>query len=150
METFRKNSSNAGHANTGLVTGTLTGHEMNGLENSEVPESLVTDGFFVKQGEMMVKVVYDDIMWVEAGGNYSHIHLIGKQPPITVVHHLGRVEEYLPRHMFTRINKSEIVNLHLVDRFCGNLIYINKRSFVVAENCRNYVFSCFKVLIRKK
>jgi len=149
METFKKDKQRADFTGAVISGGAATLYEMNMLKRAGLPMSYVTDGFFVRHDDMTVKIQYGDIVWVEAGGNYSHIHCRDKSR-ITVVHNLGRLEEMLPQRYFTRINKSEIVNLHLVDRFCGNLIYINKRAYTVAANCREYVFSCFSVLLRKR
>lgn len=149
METFKKNKEKADCIPSVRMCSIAIENEVKSLKEANLPVSYITDGFFFRQNDMMVKVQYSDIVWVEAGGNYSHIHL-KTGGHITVVHHLGRLEEMLPERYFTRINKSEIVNLHLVDRFCGNLIYVQNRSFTVAGNYREYVFSCFNVLIRKK
>lgn len=149
METFKKHN--------GLTNLTMSvdasinpaSRETEMLMEAGLPAGYVTDGFFVKQGEMMVKISYSEIVWVEAGGNYSHIHFRDRAH-ITVVHNIGRVAEMLPKRYFTRINKSEIVNLHYVNKFCGNLIYISGKSFAVASNYREYVFSCFNMLVRRK
>jgi len=149
METFNKDKNGADIFHS---LGTGERDELDELDlpdRSGLPVGYVTDGFFVKHEDMSVKVSYRDIVWVEAGGNYSHIHF-KSNPRITVVHNLGRLEEMLPKRYFTRINKSEIVNLHLVDRFCGNMLYINKRSYTIAPAYRDYVFSCFNILTRKK
>lgn len=149
METFKKDWQESSSSQSATADITSTVKELHLLNQAELPTSYVVNGFFVKQDDMTIKIFYNDIVWIEAGGNYSHIHFKDK-PHITVVHNLGRLAEILPKKYFTRINKSEIVNLHLVDKFCGNLIYINTHPFVVAANCREYVFSCFNVLIRKR
>ena len=149
METFKKNNGFTGLTKSVDFTPTPMDREAAMLKEAGFPAGYVTDGFFVKQDDMMVKILYSEIMWIEAGGNYSHIHLKDKSF-ITVVHNIGKVAEMLPERYFTRINKSEIVNLHDVNKFCGNLIYIGNRSFTVAANYREYVFSCFNMLIRRK
>lgn len=149
METYNKDKNRADLFHAPCTGGPDRADELNLPDGSGLPIGYVTDGFFIKHGDMLVKVSYRDIVWVEAGGNYSHIHF-KSNPHITVVHHLGRLEEMLPKKYFTRINKSEIVNLYLVDRFCGNMLYINKRSYTIAPAYREYVFSCFNILTRKR
>ncbi len=149
METFRKNN---GHKRDSMSIDAIidpNDRASEVLKEAGLPASYVTDGFFVKQGDMMVKIRYNEIVWIEAGGNYSHIHFKDKSH-ITIIHNIGRVQDMLPERYFTRINKSEIVNLHYVSKFCGNLIYIGGKSFTVASNYREYVFSCFNILVRKR
>lgn len=149
METFKKNNGLTRLIKSVDFSHNLMKRETEILNDAGFPVGYVTDGFFVKQDDMMIKIHYSEIMWIEAGGNYSHIHLKDKSF-ITVVHNLGRVFEMLPKRYFTRINKSEIVNLYDVGKICGNLIYIGNKSFAVASNYREYVFSCFNMLIRRK
>lgn len=149
MESYKKYKRNADFIRSVRTNEAEIIREITLLKKASLPIGYVTDGFFIKQEEMMVKVAYSEIVWVEAGGNYSHIHLKGNSH-ISVVHNLGRLEDMLPKRYFTRINKSEIVNLHLVDRFCGNMLYINRRTHTIAPAYREYVFSCFNILIRKK
>lgn len=149
METFKNKNTSTGRDSLIRPADIANLRELELLKASGLLASFVTNGFFVKKDDMQIKILYEGIIWVEADGNYSHFHFRSNQP-LTVVHNIGRVEEILPVRYFTRINKSEIVNLHYVDKCCGNLIYINNRSFSVAANCRDYVFSCFNVLIRKK
>ncbi|MBE6294719.1 MAG: LytTR family transcriptional regulator [Bacteroidales bacterium] len=146
METFKKHNGLTMSANSAINTAS---RETEILMEAGLPVGYVIDGFFVKQNEMMVKISYSEIVWVEAGGNYSHIHFKDRAH-ISVVHNIGRVAEMLPKRYFTRINKSEIVNLHYVNKLCGNLIYIEGRSFTVASNYKEYVFSCFNILVRRK
>jgi two-component system, LytTR family, response regulator len=57
----------------------------------------------------------DEIVYVEASGNYSVFHLANnKTETITMI--LGKVEEQLPEENFFRVSRSFIINLSYIKR----------------------------------
>lgn len=109
----------------------------------------VNNGFFVMSNGFYVKVVYDDILWMESYHNYLDIHIKDEQK-ICVIHPLSRMEEFLPKDSFIRIHRSVIVNINAVNRFTGNVLYIGKKHLDVSRPYREIVFSCFDILERKR
>lgn len=51
----------------------------------------------------------------------------------------------LPKNLFMRINRSEIVNIYHISKYYGNTIYLDDcaKSFVVGKTFREQVFRCF-------
>ena len=89
-------------------------------------DRVVKNGFFVKTDERWAKVRYDEILWVRAFENGSVMFLTNERS-LMVNHRLWRIEEMLTEHPnFVRINRSEIVNLDVIDGFEGNCYYIGK------------------------
>ena len=87
------------------------------VEDSRQSPYVVRDGFFVKTDERWAKVKYDEILWVRAFENGSVVFLTGERS-LMVNHRLWRIEEMLTEHPnFVRINRSEIVNLDVIDGF---------------------------------
>lgn len=113
------------------------------------PAAYVTDGFFVKPfgKDMRIKICYADIVWVEADNNHSHIHLT-TGTHVSVSYNILRLEVLLPIDRFVRVSRSEIVNIHRVNKYCGNTLYVEgcTRPFTVGRNFREYIFSCFEEL----
>ncbi len=52
----------------------------------------------------------EDIIYIEADGNYSIIHLIDEKTD-TITVSLGQISQYLPGDQFFRISRSAIINL---------------------------------------
>ncbi len=75
-------------------------------------------------------VCFRHVVWVEADGNYSHIHLInGKY--ISVSLNIGQVERVLsssPDNAFVRISRSTIISLQWLDRREANLLLSHTRA----------------------
>ena len=57
----------------------------------------------------------DEIIYVEASGNYSIFHL-GNNKTETITMILGKVEDQLPEQNFFRISRSFIINLSFIKR----------------------------------
>lgn len=109
----------------------------------------VKNAFFVMSNGFYVKVMHEDILWLESFHNYLDIHLKGEQK-LCVIHPLSRMEKFLPPDSFIRIHRSVIVNVNAVDRFTGNVLYVGKRRLDVSRPYREVIFSCFDVLERKR
>lgn len=119
------------------------------FENDLLCPDPVSDAIFVKPlgHDFYVKVFYDDIVWIEAENNYSHIHhRDGKRT--TIAFNLKKIQEDLSECFFYRINRSEIVNIRYVSRYCGRVFYCqySNHQFVVSEPLSACFFACFHVL----
>lgn len=110
------------------------------------PTAYVMDGFFVKPmgNDMRIKLRYSEIVWVEAENNYSHIHTT-KGKFISVTCNIQHVMDALPKSLFIRINRSEIINIYRIIKYYGNTLYLDgsTKSFVVSKSFRDQIFTCF-------
>lgn len=101
------------------------------------------NGFFVKTDERWAKVKYDEILWVRAFENGSVVFLTGERS-LMVNHRLWRIEEILTEYPnFVRINRSEIVNLDVIDGFEGNCYYIGKNPLYATGDYRKRLEGAF-------
>lgn len=86
-----------------------------------VPAQPATANFFlVKEDKKLIKVVPEDILFVEAMKDYLTIYL----PNRTIVTHMTmtKIEEMLPASQFLRVNRSYIVRKGAIREIDGNLI----------------------------
>lgn len=104
----------------------------------------VSEAIFVRDSNYYCRILYADILWVGAYNNYCEIHCCDGKT-YCAVHSLVKMERILPPELFVRIHRSYIVNIHAVDRFIGNMVYIGKQRLDVSRPYRK-VFSCFDVL----
>lgn len=51
----------------------------------------------------------------------------------------------LPKSLFIRINRSEIINIYRIIKYYGNTLYLDgsTKSFVVSKSFRDQIFTCF-------
>jgi DNA-binding LytR/AlgR family response regulator len=76
---------------------------------SQDAKLLVKDAVFVRHEGSLVKVKFDDILWLKGDGNYTT--LITKKAVFSVRNILKEFESVLPEDQFMRIHKSYIVQV---------------------------------------
>ncbi len=74
---------------------------------------LIKDAVFVRQDGNLIKIKHEDILWLKADGNYTHLFTrIGK---FSVRHILKDFETLIPQDKFLRVHKSYIVQVGLIE-----------------------------------
>ncbi len=79
---------------------------------AQVRSSSRTSRFVVKENDRILLVPVNDIEWIEASGNYVHLH--HRRGMHLVRDTLTRVEQTLDPHDFVRIHRSAIVRISSV------------------------------------
>jgi len=90
------------------------------------------DYFFVKADNRLVRIAFDDILFVEALQNYVTIHTKDKKY-ITYLT-FKSVEEYLPADKFIKTHKSYIVSASKIDSIEGNDLRIGNQHMPISRN----------------
>ncbi len=91
---------------------------------------------FLKVEYQLVKVMLDDILYVEGLKDYVKVHLKSKEHPLLTLNSLKAMEEKLPAGKFTRIHRSFIVSIDNVDSISKNSVEIGKTHLTISENYR--------------
>jgi response regulator receiver domain protein len=83
---------------------------------------------FVKSEYKLVKIMFDDILYIEGLKDYVKIYLTDGRDPVMSLMNMKKIEESLPKPEFMRIHRSYIVHMRKIegiDRFrvvIGNAI----------------------------
>lgn len=86
---------------------------------------------FVKDSGMLKRISIDDILFLEAMGDYVKVHTA---PKFHVVHAtLKSIEEKLPQTKFLRVHRSYIVAINKIDFIQEGTITIGKTTIPVAD-----------------
>lgn len=85
----------------------------------------------------MVKLLIDEVLFVEAMQNYVMINTSGKKY-ITYLT-FKALEDYLPADKFLKVHKSYIVALSKVDSIEGNEIRIGQHHIPISRNQKEEV-----------
>jgi DNA-binding LytR/AlgR family response regulator len=91
--------------------------------------------FFVKSDYKMVKVIFKEILFVEALQKYVRIHTVNQR--VITLMSMSQLEEQLPAEHFFRIHRSHIVNIDKVDSIEGNLVHITKHQLSISKGQRD-------------
>lgn len=95
------------------------------------------DYFFIKSDNKLIKIKYDEILFVEALQNYVAVHTTEKKY-ITYLT-FRSIEEYLPAGRFVRTHKSFIVAAAKVESIEGNDIRIGQHHIPISRTEREAV-----------
>jgi DNA-binding LytR/AlgR family response regulator len=95
------------------------------------------DYFFIKSDNKLVKIKYDEILFIEALQNYVAVHTTEKKY-ITYLT-FRSIEEYLPAGRFVRTHKSFIVAAAKVESIEGNDIRIGQHHIPISRTERETV-----------
>lgn len=95
------------------------------------------DYIFVKSNGIMEKVLFTDILYVEALQNYILIHT--QTGRLIVYSTLKNIEIHLPASLFIRVHKSYIVAIGKVDRIDHNRLFINNIAINISKNNKEEV-----------
>ncbi|WP_195570954.1 LytR/AlgR family response regulator transcription factor [Bacteroides nordii] len=107
------------------------------------------DGFFIRQNDFFKKILFCEIMWVEASRSYCYIHTT-KQNKLIVTCPMAEVKKKLPPELFIQIHRSYIINKKCVNKYIGNMVYIDKQSFPVSRKFKPMVLDQFLFLENPK
>ncbi|ANH83354.1 DNA-binding response regulator [Niabella ginsenosidivorans] len=94
------------------------------------------DYLFLKDGYEQVRVLLDDILYIEAAGNYLNVVLKNKKIMTRIT--INDMMNLLPQDQFTRIHRSYIVAKNKVTRFNKQAVFIDLLEFPIGSS---YVFA---------
>lgn len=90
---------------------------------------------FVKDNGVLKRVNVDDILFLEAMGDYVKVHTSQK---FHVLHStLKAIEEKLPPSKFIRVHRSYIISINKIDSIQDGVIAIGKSTIPVADTYRS-------------
>ncbi|WP_462248817.1 LytR/AlgR family response regulator transcription factor [Ferruginibacter sp.] len=107
---------------------------------SSVPEvaeavSNTNDFFFVKADGGLVKILFAEILFIEALKEY--VKIVTKEKSVITYHTISGLEDKLPAGKFYRIHRSYIVNIKAITSIEGFTVKINKEELPISRNERD-------------
>ena len=90
--------------------------------------------FFVKVNNKFEKVLYEDVLFVEALQNYVAIHSVRKKLVSYIT--LSNLEKQLPAELFMRVHKSYIVALNKIDAIESHSVAIGSNHVAVSRTLK--------------
>jgi len=91
-----------------------------------------TDHLFLKTGYEQVKVLFDDILYLEAAGNYVNF-VVKDRPPVLSRSTFLEVISQLPGHQFARVHRSFVVAINKIDKLERHQVTIANKKIPVSE-----------------
>jgi len=111
-----------------FVKGCNKAYELFQLRN----KSGQTDFIFLKTGYEQEKIYFDDILYLEAAGNY--VNFVLKNKSLLSRMTFAELEVILPKKKFIRIHRSYMVAVSAINRIERHQIHINDLQIPVSES----------------
>ena len=97
------------------------------------------DHFFIKCDNQIEKIFYDDLVYAEAMLNYVMLYTGSKKMMVYIT--IKSLEEQLPEHIFIKVHKSFIVNVHKIKSIEGNTLDVGIEKITISQNLRETVLA---------
>lgn len=107
------------------------------IRETNLKEAASSDFFFIKADNKLVRILFDDVLFVEALQNYVTIHTPAKKFMSYLT--FKAVEEYLPAEKFLKVHKSYIVAASKIDSIEANDIRIGQHHIPISRNQKDEV-----------
>lgn len=101
-------------------------------ENKIVAPDTGTPFVFVKDGTKLVKIRWDDILYVEGLKDYVTIHT--KQQKVVTLQRLKSLEEQLPADKFIRVHHSYIIAIEAIDAVHKGEVQIGSAVIPISDS----------------
>ncbi|MBC6367518.1 hypothetical protein DDT91_12015 [Algoriphagus sp. AK58] len=102
------------------------------------------DSFFIRSNSALVKLKFEDIIYLEADANYTQIFTSGKKYSIRAS--LKELEEKIKDKRFARVHKSFLINLEKIESIHAESIQIDNREIPIGRQQYRWLLSQIKIL----
>lgn len=101
--------------------------------------SPAADYFFLNADYSQVKILFDDIVWMEGVRDYVKIHLKSSNKPLMFRTSLKTLEAELPPSKFIRVHKSYLVAIESITAVRKTSVFIKDMELPIGETYRDAV-----------
>ncbi len=117
----------------------------NEVADNKVEEHVFSvDYTFLKADGKLLKVHFDDILYLEALKDFTKFYLRNEKT-ILVGEHLKAVENNLPSTLFVRSHRSFLISLKTITGIFGNTIEIGKIQLPIGGNYRDQLLKALNI-----
>jgi len=94
------------------------------------------DSIFVKKKGLLEKVMYDELLWIEADGNHITMNVADGRT-YTVRKSLKEITDKLPKDRFLRVHKSFVVQVAVVTAIDTNHVHLGDKKIPIGRSYYN-------------
>lgn len=108
------------------------------------PKSLKQEDFFIKDEHKLIKLLFNDLLFIKSEGNYIQINTVQKK--YLIKSSLKDFLKKLPQDIFFQVHKSYIVNLNYINALSGNTMVINGQSIPITRTYKDGLLTRLNIL----
>jgi len=107
-------------------------------QHKMIKEHVENNNFiFVRSDRIMIKIDFNDIIYIESYSDYIKIHLNTKT--IVTRETISAIEAKIPKQQFIRIHRSYIISINNITSFTNEYITISGKSFPISRSYKKDV-----------
>jgi DNA-binding LytR/AlgR family response regulator len=117
--------------------------------NNPATGETIGSEMYIKQEDSFIKIMWEDILYVESMQNYLKLHFKDKS---YVIHQtMASLENILPKDAFFRIHKSYLINISHIDMVSGGKVFVDETELPLSKHRKDDLFNnvIFKKLMSK-
>ena len=99
---------------------------------SHVPRDMAV---FMKDNKGLCRVLIRDLMYLVADGNYVEVHLRNRR--VVLRNSMSEILKSLPANIFFMVNRSQAVNILLLENITADEVTMGERSFTLTKRYRD-------------
>lgn len=109
------------------------------LKNNSTMHQINADRIFIKSDGKLTKILLDEILYIEAQGDY--LKIVIQKESYTTLATLKSMDEVLTAPQFFRVQRSFIINTEAIRSLNGNMVELtNGKSISIAQNKKEELF----------
>jgi len=112
--------------------------------DSDSSEKYLADRVFIRKQEFLYKVMYQEILFMEADRAYCKI--VTEKNDFTLSQTLGKIEQKIKVPYLLRVHRSFIINVQNVDKISEGYVHINTHRIPVSRAHRDELARVFNTI----
>lgn len=143
MEKSTKNNCTVEASRNTAEASTFSSNEMM-VKANELSKAFGSEIYF-KCNNWLEKLTYNTICYLEAAGSYCSIH-VSNNKKLTIAQPLGEIISSLPSDTFIRVHRSYVINIKYVNKYYGNIFYIQDTMIPIGRTYKKEALSHFNIV----
>lgn len=112
------------------------------VHEAQLPNADRDNFIYVRSDRKMVRINFDDVLYVESLSDYVKIHL--QDSVIVTRETITNFEEMLPQNAFIRIHRSYLVAVNKIHSFTNEVLEIGKHQLPISRSYKDEVLKQLK------
>jgi len=119
-------------------------------KRTETKDTEKSREIFIKKGSTLIRMKYEDIVWVEALENYIILNTLNDK--VTIHFTMKAIEKKLPSDIFIRVHRSYIVNKSRIKVIKDNSVELDfkdsNKSIPIGKSYKNQLISDINLIVK--
>lgn len=105
-------------------------------------DKITVEYLYVRSEYSLVKIPFQEILYLETFDDYIKIHQFGKKPVLTLMS-MKSIQEKLPTSDFVRVHRSYIVPINKIESVRGKVISMGITEIPIGKSYEDHFFKAY-------